>query len=601
MNNDVPKDTFYRGEPLFVKFQVVDINTGALSVDPNVVTSASLVSIAGGVAWLEKLNAPAGWFYYQLIPIPLNHEYYGESQAFAFAFNFVDQTGGQEYVDLMILNNPPQIQGLPNAIYVPNVVSYTYPLEAYEYYLEDNKAVGPDGMSWEIVSAVSGALFTADLNGKDLVIHPVVGQTGSEEITLRLYDLDGSSGLEASYAEQKIKVYVGEVEALTADITADAVDGMAPLQIHFDVNVNGGETPYTYSWDFGDGSTIVVNKNPVHTFLQPGQYLVTLTVTDSAGNTATDTIAVTATSEALSVKILTNGKDIEATSGGVPMLLTFTSMPIGGFGELSYLWIIMDIPTQQMVFPTLGNAEEEAAASQKTLMYDFTNVGQYRVYSVVSDQFGNIATDFVDVTTEPDQLVSVVIKAVPQSGNAPLNVEFEAEVLSGNSPFTYAWDLGDGTTSTEAKFAHVYEKKGEYNVVLKVVDGDGDEGEAVVTISVDKELTKATPRKVVGWTNLKLLGGEVYAPGDMLELLVNFKNKANWDLENVKVTATIPELGIKKSVGPFDLGDGQEITKLMHLELPYYTTPGEYDIRVVINTDGDEKMHRIKHRRIIVE
>ncbi|UOK41811.1 MULTISPECIES: gliding motility-associated C-terminal domain-containing protein [Flavobacterium] len=45
---------------------------------------------------------------------------------------------------------------------------------------------------------------------------------------------------------------------------------------------SGGIAPYTYSWNFGDGSPISTQQNPTHNFPYPGgPYTVTLTVTDS--------------------------------------------------------------------------------------------------------------------------------------------------------------------------------------------------------------------------------------------------------------------------------------------------------------------------------
>jgi len=49
----------------------------------------------------------------------------------------------------------------------------------------------------------------------------------------------------------------------------------------------------SYEWNFGDG-TIGTGKTTTHTYANPDTYTVTLTVRDAAGNTATDTVAVTA-------------------------------------------------------------------------------------------------------------------------------------------------------------------------------------------------------------------------------------------------------------------------------------------------------------------
>ncbi len=47
----------------------------------------------------------------------------------------------------------------------------------------------------------------------------------------------------------------------------------------------GGMTPYTYHWDFGDGSSSS-QQNPCHTFADNGPYTIQLDITDSVGVTA---------------------------------------------------------------------------------------------------------------------------------------------------------------------------------------------------------------------------------------------------------------------------------------------------------------------------
>jgi PKD repeat protein len=55
---------------------------------------------------------------------------------------------------------------------------------------------------------------------------------------------------------------------------------------------SGGVDPYTWAWDFGDGTTASV-QNPTHAYTVAGNYTATLTVTDAASNTASDTATVT--------------------------------------------------------------------------------------------------------------------------------------------------------------------------------------------------------------------------------------------------------------------------------------------------------------------
>jgi len=58
--------------------------------------------------------------------------------------------------------------------------------------------------------------------------------------------------------------------------------------------VTGGTEPYTYSWDFDGESSEESNEQTVsHTFEEAGTYNVNLTVTDSEGQTGSDSMEIT--------------------------------------------------------------------------------------------------------------------------------------------------------------------------------------------------------------------------------------------------------------------------------------------------------------------
>jgi PKD repeat protein len=84
-------------------------------------------------------------------------------------------------------------------------------------------------------------------------------------------------------------------EPLTVDITSSDTEGggIAPATFEFEAGVAGGTEPYTYSWDFdGEGSS---DDDDVidHTFEEDGSYDVGLTVTDSIGQSASDSMEIT--------------------------------------------------------------------------------------------------------------------------------------------------------------------------------------------------------------------------------------------------------------------------------------------------------------------
>jgi PKD repeat protein len=84
-------------------------------------------------------------------------------------------------------------------------------------------------------------------------------------------------------------------EPLRVEITSSDTEGqVAPATFNFEANVTGGTVPYTYSWDFGDGSVESDDDETIdHTFNIAGNYTVTLTVTDSTGRTVSDSILIT--------------------------------------------------------------------------------------------------------------------------------------------------------------------------------------------------------------------------------------------------------------------------------------------------------------------
>jgi PKD repeat protein len=93
-----------------------------------------------------------------------------------------------------------------------------------------------------------------------------------------------------------ILITVEPAPPLTAvEITSSDTEGVAPATFDFEANVTGGTVPYTYSWDFGDGSVESDDDDESidHTFDVAGNYTVTLTVTDSTGRTVSDSILIT--------------------------------------------------------------------------------------------------------------------------------------------------------------------------------------------------------------------------------------------------------------------------------------------------------------------
>jgi PKD repeat protein len=84
------------------------------------------------------------------------------------------------------------------------------------------------------------------------------------------------------------------------DITSSDTEGedaTAPATFEFEADIAGGREPYTISWDFDDddGSSEEGSDEQTvsHTFEEAGTYSVGLTVTDSSGQSASDSVGIT--------------------------------------------------------------------------------------------------------------------------------------------------------------------------------------------------------------------------------------------------------------------------------------------------------------------
>ncbi|MGD9275605.1 MAG: PKD domain-containing protein [Candidatus Pacearchaeota archaeon] len=181
---------FYRGEGFYVSFKVIGDNGPA----EDMVTKATLVSLPGGRADLGEIENSNGEYFYKLNLIPLTHDFFGDSNIFAFAFNFTDGSGGQSEVNLIIRNNLPWIEGMDDeeSVYIDKEI--TIDLEDYENDLEDSG----DDLTWEVIE--ESDYFDAAIDRKVLTIKGI--EKGTEELTLRLYDLDND------YAEANISITV---------------------------------------------------------------------------------------------------------------------------------------------------------------------------------------------------------------------------------------------------------------------------------------------------------------------------------------------------------------------------------------------------------
>ncbi|RMF24082.1 MAG: PKD domain-containing protein, partial [Bacteroidetes bacterium] len=208
------------------------------------------------------------------------------------------------------------------------------------------------------------------------------------------------------------------------------------------VNTTAGN-PDSFSWDFGDGSTST-EMNPVHTFPNDGNYLVTLTATNECGST---------NFSALVFVVIPPTADFTAdvTSGCAPLAVHFQDQ--SSINTVAWSWEFpggvpanSDDPNPNVIYPAAGTYDVKLTV--------FNMVG-------MSDEL--ILQDFIIVDDVP-------------------GTNFEFSINQDTVSFTnlttnedgHSWDFGDGNTSTLNNPVHVYENDGTYTVALTASNTCGD-------------------------------------------------------------------------------------------------------------------------------
>ena len=97
--------------------------------------------------------------------------------------------------------------------------------------------------------------------------------------------------------------------------------------------------------------------------------------------------------------------------------------------------------------------------------------------------------------------------------------------------------------------------------------------------------------------SIVFIEGDTVDAGESVPVAISFGNEGYIKMNDVHVTMVIPELGVYRKIGPFDVSSGKVVTRTLSLNVPEYAPPGVYDVRFVIS---DDFIRRVKHRELIV-
>ena len=265
--------------------------------------------------------------------------------------------------------------------------------------------------------------------------------------------------------------FPGNVNPIAAAAGTPAT-GTVPFTVALDgsgsADLDG--TVDTYSWS--DGTQTITDPDPTAEmdFTTPGDYTVTLTVTDNDEATATDTIEITA--EAPNQAPTADASATSPLSGKVPLTIDLDgseSADVDGTID-TYSWsdgtqtITVPDPTAEMVFTTPGD---------------------YTVTLTVTDNDEATATDTITITALPPNITPTAVASTtsPTTAKVPFTVDLDGTGSTDDDPIV-SWDWTGGPQPASGDTATMdFATPGTYTVTLTVTDNDGATATDTITIT----------------------------------------------------------------------------------------------------------------------
>lgn len=262
-----------------------------------------------------------------------------------------------------------------------------------------------------------------------------------------LYTLTSNPSADFDYA-------LGPPSSLQSAASATPISGAPPLAVAFTGTATGGIAPYTWDWNFGDGSAHKTVQNPNHIYAA-GTFHPVLTVKDALANAAQDThLTITV------VVPYTASANATPVQGPAPLAVTFSATAHGGTTPYTYNW-------------SFGDGSPDSTTQNPS--HTYSALGTYHPVLTVRDFTGAVATDshLVIQALGPGAL-SASAQADKTFGLLPLPVAFTGSASGGTAPYTYLWNFGDGAPASEEKDpVHTYSAVGAFTVTLAVQDAGG--------------------------------------------------------------------------------------------------------------------------------
>lgn len=425
------------------------------------------------------------------------------------------------------------------------------------------------------------------------------GATSDSENALNVYTIPGTYTVTLMVRDDHGNIAFDETTIVVEDkkinnipvavMTASPVYGPAPLSVIFsgEASTDPDRDFLTFRWDFGDGE-VSSDRNPVHVYTAPGSYIATLTVNDGQGGVSVDTeLVVVGNAFNIPPVAVANANP---QSGNVPLTVAFIGQGYDSDGEIRrYSWDFGDGTTSVSQNPVHTYAVE----------------GTFRAELVVYDNDGGIGKDELIIDVGSPSGVDPAINPIPDQ-ETELNQYYEYQVIAHdplgdelryailNQPSGVSIDPDTGLISG------VPVQLGTFSVTVVASDGNSGEAREDFTLKVVEAVKKPKNyrSRMLSVDRIFLSGGEILTVNDLVEAGVLVGNEADFDMENIKVTVSVPELGLYGSTLIEDLDNSRDrMARIAILDPIPQQARGDYIVRITVSNDH---IRRVIHREITV-
>ncbi|MCV9389477.1 PKD domain-containing protein, partial [Reichenbachiella ulvae] len=211
----------------------------------------------------------------------------------------------------------------------------------------------------------------------------------------------------------------------------------------------------------------------------PGEYVISLEVTDDLGASSIDLITLIVGNKSPIAIISTDSQNLQV---GETLTLdgSTSSDPDGTIS--SYLWIVSSGPTT----PTIENSDK-ATASVK-----FDQVGEYVITLEIIDNLGSSATDNISILVENSAPIALISEEkVTMMAGETIELDGSQSTDSDGSIAEYKWSISSGPAKPYIKQADQaiatisIDVPGEYVITLEVTDNTGNSSSDDILITVE--------------------------------------------------------------------------------------------------------------------